>query len=670
MRKKSCAILVLTILVASTLVGCGQPSTLTILSIAEGNVYVMKAGADSWIEAQQGMSLEVGDSVETGDDSSAEITFSEGSTIELQAGTEIEIASLDISTGTGSTTIILEQAIGSVIFRVTKVIDPASRYEVETPTGLVAVRGSIVRVHVIEDGTTLATNLEGNIYAIAQGVELQIPEGRQSITRPGQPPELVITFAVAGAMTDFQGQMHWEGAQMAADEINAAGGVTINSTKYTIDLVQVETRETTEGEDGSTGTANFQAVIDDVAFVVGGFRTEAVTVYREVAMDAEKIFMDCGTATGSLQFSVVTDYDKYRYWFKAIPYNESFIATSCLKITGTMGNVLKETLTTLEAANATQVKEEFKLTNAEGGKLRVHIMMEDAAWCRGMVLYSQTYLPLLGFTVTGTTLVSPTAADITTEMNAINALNPHIILTAFSGSVAAVYSTTKADLAIPAMTVGINVPGQLIEHWANTDGKCNGEIMLDTWAEGLQNTAKTTAFFNAFVAKTETYPYMTAGTYDAIYQLKAAIEATNSLDADDIIPYLETHSYTGVDGTTAYYPMPDITIQDGQLYGLKEAQVAELYDLASYGKTYSQAEWQCGFLSGVQQPHIAHDVVYGPGYQTGIGSQWQDGHKVGIWPMDLGDEYDEAFTDQYGCWNFAYPGTVDVVIPIEGFLAS
>jgi alpha-tubulin suppressor-like RCC1 family protein len=194
MRRKSWAILVLTILVASALIGCDPPAR-TILSITEGTVSVMKAGTGSWTEAQKGMSLGEGDVIKTGDESSAEITFSEGSTVELEAGTEMEIASLDIPAGTGPTTITLEQTIGSVIFRVTKIVDPASRYEVETPTGVVAVRGSIMQVYVIEDGTTWVTNLEGDIWASAQGVELQIPQGRQCVIKPGEPPELVMVAA-------------------------------------------------------------------------------------------------------------------------------------------------------------------------------------------------------------------------------------------------------------------------------------------------------------------------------------------------------------------------------------------------------------------------------------------------------------------------------------------
>jgi VCBS repeat-containing protein len=191
MHKKLLSILALSILIASTLVGCGQASsnhsTLTILSITEGNVFVMKAGTDDWIEAEVGMSLEVGDTIKTGDGSGAEITFFDGSTIELQAGTEIEIASLDISTDTGATTITLQQTIGTTISRVTKLFDPASSYEIETPSGVAAVRGSTMIVQVFfgdpnyEDYTTLITNVEGIIYAIVHGVKLQVPVGRQAI---------------------------------------------------------------------------------------------------------------------------------------------------------------------------------------------------------------------------------------------------------------------------------------------------------------------------------------------------------------------------------------------------------------------------------------------------------------------------------------------------------
>ena len=467
-----------------------------------------------------------------------------------------------------------------------------------------------------------------------------------------------ITFAVAGPMTDVRGKHHWSGAELARDEINAGPGVNVGEVYHQVRLIQVDTNEFLgTSEEGVTA---LQAVIEDVDFVVGGHTTANVAVYREVAMDAQKIFMNCGAATGSLQFSVVTDYDRYKYWFKTTLYNETFLVTSLFKITATIRTVLKNAL----LADGSAVAEDYMVP--EDGKLRIAILMEDAAWCAGLVRPVQNWAPSNGFNVVGTWLLSPTATDISAELSAIAAVKPHIILTAFLGPVGIAYSKQRVQLGIPAMTIGINLPGELKSHWANTDGKCNGEIMLDLWAKDLQYIAKTTAFFNAFMAKTGEYPIYTAATYDAIYSLKAAIEATDSLDADDIIPYLETHSYTGVGGPCAYYPMPAIDLGGG-VHALSEAQVRALYPSLA---TYDQTNWLCGFVSGGQQPYIAHDIVYGPGYATGIGSQWQDGHKVGVWPMDLGRDSDAALTDKYGCWNFQYPGTKPLLIPIEGFLTS
>ncbi len=166
------------------------PTQLTVLSMTDGNVFVMKSGTDTWMEAQVGMTLEIGDTIKADDNSSAEITFFEGSTIGLEAGTEIAVAALDLAKDTGTTTILLKQEIGKTISRVTKLADSASRYEVETPAVVAAVRGSNMVVYVGEDGTTFICNIRGLIWAIAQGVELQIPEGVCGFTIPGHAPQL------------------------------------------------------------------------------------------------------------------------------------------------------------------------------------------------------------------------------------------------------------------------------------------------------------------------------------------------------------------------------------------------------------------------------------------------------------------------------------------------
>ena len=177
-------------------------------------MFVMKSGTDDWVEAEVGTELEDGDSIKTGDNSGAEITFFDGSTIELEAGTEIEILSLDIACDTGVTTITLEQMIGTTISRVTAILDPASRYEVETPTGVVGVRGSGVEIRVICDNLyyegciTLAINLEGIVYAIAEGVEKQLLEGQRCIMIPGQTPNIMPVAVDDLAVTNEHTPVH------------------------------------------------------------------------------------------------------------------------------------------------------------------------------------------------------------------------------------------------------------------------------------------------------------------------------------------------------------------------------------------------------------------------------------------------------------------------------
>ena len=194
MPNRLLSVLALTIVMGATVVGCSggssTPSTLSTLSTIDGDVSVMEAGTDNWTEGEVGMSLEDGDVIKTGDDSSAEITFFDGSTIELQPGTEVEIASLEIA-DSGYTTISLEQTIGATISRVVNIVDPASSYEVETATGAAAVRGSIMVVCVTEEGTSWIANQQGNIWTRSQGVEMQVPEKRKCILSPLVPPELL-----------------------------------------------------------------------------------------------------------------------------------------------------------------------------------------------------------------------------------------------------------------------------------------------------------------------------------------------------------------------------------------------------------------------------------------------------------------------------------------------
>lgn len=172
---------------------------LSILSILEGKALIQKAGTNSWTEAQTGQTVKKGDVIKVSDDSRAEITFFEGSTIELQGGTEIKVTAQLLAENETSTTISLQQELGKTVSRVKKLADPASSYEISTPGGVAAVRGTTFVVDVDEHGIANVVNQEGSVFAIAQGVEVEIPEGMESKMVPGEPPSSPSLFSGGGA---------------------------------------------------------------------------------------------------------------------------------------------------------------------------------------------------------------------------------------------------------------------------------------------------------------------------------------------------------------------------------------------------------------------------------------------------------------------------------------
>lgn len=411
---------------------------------------------------------------------------------------------------------------------------------------------------------------------------------------PGAKEE-TIKIAVCGPMQFVQGQHHWMGASMAADEINAAGGIKIGDKTYKIQLIKVDTNEILDVPGAATAVER-AITVDKADLLIGGFRTEAVYPMSDVAMDYKKVFIDCGAATMELCKRVQDDYNKYKYFFRLTPVNSTFLVTTDFKMLGYVAAVLKQ---------------QFGIE-----KPKVAIIAEKLAWADPMVAIAQQRLPAMGMEVVGTWRPSDTATDVTAELTAIAAKEPHIIFTTFSGPVGITYAKQLGELKIPACSVGINVEAQKKGFWEATGGKGEYEFTMNTYAR-VPMGPKTIEFYDKFVQLMGEFPTYNAATYDAVYVLKMAIEKAQALDSDALVAALETLEWS----LTA----------------------------AAKGKFYP-VDSKC--------PMCPHDIMYGPGYATGLGVQWIKGDMVVVWPKkEFGTK------DQYGDWAFEYPGTVLYTVP-------
>ncbi|MBN2687080.1 MAG: ABC transporter substrate-binding protein [Deltaproteobacteria bacterium] len=385
-----------------------------------------------------------------------------------------------------------------------------------------------------------------------------------------RPPEVVptIKIGVIGPMQYVQGIGHWNGATMAADEINAAGGIQVGEKKMNIELVQADSNEFINITD-ATNAMERLITNDKVDFIVGGFRTEAVLPMQDIAMENKKIFIGVGAAHNELCLRVAKDYDTYKYFFRGSPFNSSFLGRTSFIHLGTVAAIMKMTLNI--------------------PKIKVAIAAEKAMWTEPMIEAAEGVIPKMGMELVGVWRPSPIATDVTAELSAIQRSGAHIIFTVFSSSVGIPFARQAGELKIPAVQVGINVEAQKDGFSQATQEMGNYVATLNTYCRSVEYNELTKPFVDGYVERFGETPTYTADTYTAIkYALAPTIEKAGTLDADALVAILENASYMVPSGKVEY---------------LKDAEGNHL-----------------------------HELRWGPGYLTSLGVQWQDGELKSFWP--------------------------------------
>ncbi len=378
-----------------------------------------------------------------------------------------------------------------------------------------------------------------------------------------------IKIGVLGPMKYVQGIGHWNGALLAADEINARGGIKVGDQQMKIELIRADSNEFLSVTDATNAMERLISR-DRVNFVVGGFRSEAVFPMQDIAMEHKVIFFGCGAAANELCSRVANNYDFYKYWFRTTPFNATYLARTAFIHLAYVADIMKK--------------------NLNIPKLKVAVVVEKAMWADAFAKTAEMVIIQQGMEWAGTWRPSPVATDVTAELAAIQRSGAHIIFTVFSSSVGIPFARQAGELKIPAIQVGINVEGQKDGFWQATHGMCNYVMMSNTYCQGVQyNTELTKPFVEDYIKRFGETPGYTADTYAAIrYALVPTIEQAGTLDPDKLVSVLEERVYETAGGIVKYMKDPE-------------------------GKPL-------------------HDLTWGPGYTTGIATQWQDGKLVGVWP--------------------------------------
>jgi branched-chain amino acid transport system substrate-binding protein len=311
-----------------------------------------------------------------------------------------------------------------------------------------------------------------------------------------------IKIGVIGPMNFVQGKGHWNGATMAAEEINGKGGVKVGKKRMKIELVKADSNEFLNVTD-ATNAMELLLTRHKVDFIVGGFRSEAVLAMQDIAMDYKKIFIGCGAAHPKLCIRVAEDYKRYKYFFRGTPFNSRFLVKTCFIQMATVGGIMKKYLGI--------------------PKVKVAIAAEKAMWVDPMIKAAEGFIPKMGMEVVGIWRPSAVATDLTAELSAIQRSGAHMIFTTFSSSVGIPFARQAGELKIPAVQVGINVEAQKDGFWEATQGMGNYVMTMNTYARGVETNELTKPFVDQYIKRFGEVPTYTADTYNAIHSMRTSL---------------------------------------------------------------------------------------------------------------------------------------------------
>jgi branched-chain amino acid transport system substrate-binding protein len=329
-----------------------------------------------------------------------------------------------------------------------------------------------------------------------------------------------IKIGVIAEVSSISGAAIPQAAKLAADEINAAGGV--NGRK--IEIVEYD-----DHNSAADAVRAFQraASQDHVSAVIASYVSEVVLALEPWSGRLKLPMITPGAASDVISHRVHDDYDHLKYTFHGY-LASTFLADSVcdgLKDIGVKDLHMKSAV----------------------------VMSEDAAWTLPLDTEYLKCLPKIGIKVLDHIRLSPDTTDFTPIFNKIEGEKPDVIVTGIS-HVGVQPTVQWHDQQVPIPMIGISSQATTSTFYKDTNGATEGVIYQTVSAPDVAVTPKMIPFTNAFVKKYGVTPaYCGYTAYDEVYYIADAIKRANSTDADKLVASLEKTSWLGTIGKYEFY---------------------------------------------------------------------------------------------------------------------
>jgi branched-chain amino acid transport system substrate-binding protein len=366
---------------------------------------------------------------------------------------------------------------------------------------------------------TFKASLRGSasLIALAGAVVLGLSAGPARAADPIKIAVIAEAQAIAGASMP-------QAAQLAADEINAKGGV--NGRK--IEIITYDNHSSS-----ADSVRAFQRAVneDKVNAVIASYISEVVLALEPWAARLKTVMVTPGAASNEITKAVHKDYDKNKYTFHGYLTSASLALSVC--------DAAKDLL-------------------VDGKHMKTAVIMsEDAAWTKPLDIGYQECLPKIGLKVLDHIRFSPDTTDFTPIFNKIEAAKPDVIITGIS-HVGVQPTVQWKNQQVPIPMFGISSQATNETFAKDTNNAAEGVLYQGVSGPDLAITPKSLPFAAAFKKKYGNFPsYCGYTAYDEVYYLADAIKRAGSTDSDKMVAALEKTDWEGTIGRTQFYGKDD-----------------------------------------------------------------------------------------------------------------
>ena len=314
------------------------------------------------------------------------------------------------------------------------------------------------------------------------------------------------------------------GAKLAADEINAAGGIN----GQMIEIVDYD-----DHSSAVDAVRAFQraAQQDKVAAVIASYISEVVLALEPWAGRLHMPLITPGAASNDITKRVHDDYDHEKYVFHGYLASTQIADSVC------------------EGGKQLLIKDLHMKTAV--------VMSEDAAWTIPLDEEYLKCLPAIGIQVLDHIRLSPDTTDFTPIFNKIEGDKPDVIMTGIS-HVGVQPTVQWQQQQVPIPMYGVSSQATNSTFWQDTNGATDGVIFNMVAAPDVAVTPKTIPFAKAYAAKYGSLPgYAAYQAYDDVFMWADAIKRAGGTDPDKMVTAMEQTDYVGTIGRIVFLPKGD-----------------------------------------------------------------------------------------------------------------